>query len=97
MKAKYLLLFPILLLFAVQSAQSQSGISDKINADPDRAQNVNSLEREAAKAVSNGDDYTAMVFYRRALEYDSLRMPALEKRPCVFPHTSRQSWHSGVW
>lgn len=79
MKAKYLLLFPILLLFAVQSAQSQSGISDKINADPDRAQNVNSLEREAAKAVSNGDDYTAMVFYRRALEYDSLRMPALEK------------------
>ena len=79
MKATQLILFSIFLLFAVQSAQSQSGISDKINADPERAQSVNSLEREAEKAVANGDDYTAMVYYRRALEYDSLRMPALEK------------------
>lgn len=79
MKAKHLLLFSIILLFAVQTAQSQSGITDKINADPDRAQNVNALEREAEKAVAKGDDYSAMVFYRRALEYDSLRMPALEK------------------
>ena len=79
MKAKHLLLFPIILLFAVQAAKSQSGITDKINADPDRAQSVNALEREAEKAVANGDDYTALVFYRRALEYDSLRMPTLEK------------------
>lgn len=78
MKATHLLFFPIILLFAIQTAKSQSG-TDKINADTDRAQSVNALEREAEKAVANGDDYSAMVFYRRALEYDSLRMPALEK------------------
>ncbi|HRI60615.1 MAG TPA: hypothetical protein PK228_12850 [Saprospiraceae bacterium] len=78
MKLKHLLLFSIILLFAAQAAQSQSG-TDKINADHDRANNVNALEREAEKAVAKGDDYTAMVFYRNVLEYDSLRMPALER------------------
>ena len=62
MKATQSVFFSIFLLFAVQSAQSQSGISDKINADPERAQSVNSLERDAEKAVANGDDYTAMVY-----------------------------------
>jgi len=80
MKAKHLLFAPIIiLLFAVQSAKSQSGISDKINADADRAQSPTALERAAEKAIADGDDYAAMVYYRRALEYDSLRMPALEK------------------
>lgn len=79
MKATHLILLSLILLFAMQTAKSQSGITDKINADTDRAQSVNALEREAEKAVANGDDYSAMVFYRRALEYDSLRMPALEK------------------
>lgn len=80
MKAKHFLFFPIVIMFlAVQAAKSQSGITDRINADHDRAQNVNSLERDAEKAVAKGDDYTAMIYYRRVLEYDSLRMPALEK------------------
>ena len=63
----------------VYQVKSQSGITDKINADNNRAQSVSALEREAEKAVANGDDYSAMVYYRRALEYDSLRMPTLER------------------
>ena len=79
MKYRQLLLLPVMLFLALQTAIGQGGITDKINADQDRAPNVVSLEREAEKATAEGDYYKAMVFYRRALEYDSLRMPALER------------------
>lgn len=79
MKAMRIFLISTILLLVAQAAQSQSGITDKINADQDRGQSVGALEREAAKSVSKGDDYAAMVYYRRALEFDSLRMPTLEK------------------
>ncbi len=77
MTAKNILFFPIVLLFAVQTAHSQSGITDKINADHDRAPSVAALKRTANEAALEGDEYKAMAFYGRALEYDSLDREAL--------------------
>ncbi len=72
------MLLPVILLLALCSANGQSGITDKINADTDRAPSVAVLEREALKAAAEGDDYTSMVYYRRILESDSLHMNALK-------------------
>ncbi|MBP6826709.1 MAG: PD40 domain-containing protein [Saprospiraceae bacterium] len=78
MMSRHILLLPVvLLLFALTSASGQSGITDKIDADHDRAPSVAVLEREAAKAAAEGDDYTAMIYYSRILESDSLHGAAL--------------------
>lgn len=75
--AKHSFFFSAFLFFAVQTAKSQSGITDKINADHDRAPSVAALKRTAAEAAVEGDEYKAMAFYGRALEYDSLDQDAL--------------------
>lgn len=78
MKSRHIHILSIVLIFAVQTAKGQGGITDKINADNDRAPSIAVLEREAVKAAAEGDDYTAMVYYRRILESDSLHVPALK-------------------
>lgn len=77
MKSGHILFFPIILLFVVQSAKGQSGITDKVNADHDRAPSVAALKHTAGEAAAGGDEYKAMAFYRRALDYDSLDQEAL--------------------
>ncbi|MCB0529191.1 MAG: tetratricopeptide repeat protein [Saprospiraceae bacterium] len=78
MKSRQILLFPIVLFLAVLTAHGQSGITDKIDADHDRAPSVAVLEREAVNAAKEGDYYTAMVYYRRILESDSMHVSALK-------------------
>lgn len=78
MKSRHIHILSIVLIFAVHTARGQGGITDKINADNDRAPSIAVLEREAVKAAEEGDDYTAMVYYRRILESDSLHVPALK-------------------
>lgn len=78
MSSKHILLLPFLFLLTLTAAKGQSGNTDKIDADHDRASSVAVLEREAAKAAVDGDDYTAMMFYQRVLEYDSLHASALK-------------------
>ncbi len=78
MSTRHIILLPFVFLFALTAAKGQSGITDKIDADHDRASSVAVLEREAAKAAGEGDDYTAMIYYQRILESDSLHVGALE-------------------
>lgn len=78
MKSRHILFLPFAFLFALSAAKGQSGITDKIDADNDRAPSVAVLEREAAKAAGEGDDYTAIKFYQRILESDSLHVTALK-------------------
>jgi tetratricopeptide (TPR) repeat protein len=79
MKAKHILFFPIILLLAVQTAKAQRGITDKIGADEyERGPSLDAIERNAANAAKDGDDYAAMIYYRRILEADSLHQKALK-------------------
>ncbi len=78
MKSRHIFFLPFAFLFALSAAKGQSGITDKIDADNDRAPSVAVLEREAAKAAAEGDDYTAIKFYQRILESDSLHVTALK-------------------
>ena len=54
------------------------GITDKINVENDRGPSVNALEKEAGKLYREGDYYSAMQLYGRALEPDTFNVRALE-------------------
>ncbi len=60
------------------SQTDKLGITDKINAELDRAPSVAALEKEAALRYAGSDFYAAMQLYARALEADTMNVKALE-------------------
>ncbi|MFZ4633828.1 MAG: hypothetical protein ACOYNO_06445, partial [Saprospiraceae bacterium] len=83
---KHIIHIALLIFVLYGSAQGQRrdtivrtpGITDKINVENDRGPSVNALEKEANKKYKEGDYFSAMQLYGRALIADTMNVRALE-------------------
>jgi hypothetical protein len=75
-KSGFQLFSVVLLLMTTNLVFAQTGVSDHINREPDRAASLQILEKEAAKALEAKDYYTAMHRYKNLIEADSQRVSA---------------------
>lgn len=77
---RYASLFLLHILFAFGLTHSVLGqntvVTDRIDEEADRAP-LSRIEKAADKALRDGDHYSAMVYYRRLLRYDSTNVPVL--------------------
>ena len=71
-------LIPFFVLLACGVARAQQGIPERIGANIDRAPSLQALENKAKKSYNDGDYYTAIQYYQRILNIDSLNIGALE-------------------
>jgi tetratricopeptide (TPR) repeat protein len=67
----------LFLVILTVPAFAQPGITDKINTeeDKDRGPSINAMEREASRLYKEGDYFSAMQLYQRALVGDTLNNP----------------------
>ena len=77
---RYASLFLLHILFAFGLTHSVLGqntvVTDRIDEEADRAP-LSRIEKAADKALREGDHYSAMLYYRRLLRYDSTNVPLL--------------------
>ena len=77
-KSVHLYFLSFLLLFGAHLTVAQTGISDRINQETDRASSKAAMLEAAEKAYTAGDYNTAMQYSYRIVQVDSLNMAALD-------------------
>jgi hypothetical protein len=78
LKSRSKLILVLFFLFFCQWTWAQTGVSDHVNREPDRASSLEVLEKEALKAMESGDYYTAMHRYKNVMEADSSRVSGIK-------------------